>query len=554
MKNRFKKVGSFDWFLAASLLLGMVLIGIAIFRGTLHTFHSDDAVAVLLAKEQLISGQLFPEDWVYAYEYWVLSLNLLVIPFLKLTGQMLLSRELAVLLQFVLLETALYRLLRKLAGRMGALLGCILVMAPLSFLQMEHFYFQATYATSILWSLALLLLTMGFFREVLEEGAEEADQKRLLKRELLFGIPLCVLIVVLGCGGTRMLGTVLLPIAGGLGIIVLTDTGFCIPEILRKRRLLIKAAVFGIAILLGIVAGNRLMALGRTQGTQSMGIGKASDFFANLSAFLTSFLQAYGCFEAEFLMTATGILGVLKLLLALFCGIVVPVSLLKHFKSLSKVQRFFTAYAALAFFVIFYMMVFCGLKNAYYFLPVYANNGILVCLFVYHYRDQVKRLLDLLVAGFLVPVALFSCIVYAKYNYASVDLWAGFDTVDLGLLEFLQDEGLEYGYSDFFHAQCYTVASNGAVEIVSVNEEYRFSEEEGRYMAAVCHPSHARFWLSSKRWYREDYHPGESFILARTEFLGEMSGAFVENAERILTYNEYTILVYNQNLANCVWE
>ncbi len=549
-----KKIDIGWWCLLFCLTLGILLLVAAILRGTLHTFHSDDAIAVLLAKEQIISGQLIPADWAYAYEYWVLSLNLLIIPFLKLTGQMLLSRELAVILQFILVEIVLYRLLRRLAGKKNALLGCILVMAPLSFLQMEHFYFQATYATSIGWSFVLLLLASGFFKEALVDGEAGAGKKQEWKREMFYGVPFCVLIVALGCGGTRILGTVLLPIAGSLGILVWMDADYSLFEIMKKRRLLVKAGMFMAAIILGIMAGNRLLLLGQTQGTQDMAISRASDFFANLSAFFTSFLQAYGCFEADLLMTSTGILGVFKLLLALFCGLVVPTALLRNFKNLSKMQRFFTAYSVLSFFVIFYMMVFCGLKNAYYFLPVYANNGILTCLFVDYYKGRLGRLLNWLVAGFLIPVALLSCIVYAKYNYASVDLWAGFDTVDLGLLQYLENEGLTYGYSDFFNAQCYTVASNGEVEIVSVNEEYRWSEEEERYIAAICHPSHARYWLSSKRWYHEDYHPGESFILTRTEFLGEMSGAFVENAERVLTYNEYTILVYEHNLANCVWE
>jgi len=530
------------YFFLISLALSVVLVIISIFRGTLHTFHSDDAIAVLLAKEQLESGQLIPYEWSYAYEYWVLSLNLLVLPFLKITGRMLLSRQLAVLVQLFCMEAVFYGFLKRLVSRRNAVLGCVLLTAPLSFLQMEHFYFQATYATTTIWGFVVLLLMFRFF------------ESTAVKKSILWGGLLCALIGALGCGGTRTLGAVLLPMAGGLGIVVLQEADYDMLAVLRKKELLLKAAAVGAAMLMGIVAGNRLMALGQTQGVQDMVLCKTSEFFPNLSAFFTSFLQTYGCFEAERLMTASGILGVFKLLLALFCGIVVPAGLLKHFSELTKGQRFFVAYSCFVFLVIFYMMVFCGLKNSYYFLPVYVNNGMLTCVFAEHFRDKLGKILSLAVPGFLVPVALFSCIIYAKYNYASVEQWAGFNTVDLGLMEFLESEGLEYGYSNFFDAQAYTVASNGAVEIVSVNEEYRYSEQEERMVAVVCHPSHARQWLSSKRWYREEYHPGESFVLTRTEFLDELAPVYRENAERILTYHEYTILVYAHNLAYYGWE
>ena len=149
LKNRKRML----WcFFAICLAASFVMILISIFRGTYYTFHSDDATAVLLAREQIETGQLIPETWTYAYEYWVLSLNLLVIPFLLFIENWLLCRELAVIVQTILLIWALYTMLKQLVKKHWALLGCIMVLAPLSRLQMEHFYFQATYATTIAWS------------------------------------------------------------------------------------------------------------------------------------------------------------------------------------------------------------------------------------------------------------------------------------------------------------------------------------------------------------------------------------------------------------------
>lgn len=541
LKQKTKK--DFLWILfALCLAVCTVMVIVSIVRGTLYTLHSDDAIAVLLAREQLESGQLIPSGWAYAYEYWILSLNLLVLPFLKLTGQMLLSRELAVIVQLFCLEAVFYDFMRKIIRDRWAMLGCVLVIAPLSFLQMEHFYFQATYATTIIWSFVVLILTFRFFKS------------RDRKGNALWGVLLCALIVALGCGGTRTLGTVLLPMLGGLTLTALTDVKFSLVDLLKNRVFIVKMLVVCAASAGGYLAGNALLALGQTWGTQEMLICESTNFFDNFSAFITSFFQTYGCFEAKNLLTSSGITGVLKLLMAVICGIIIPVVLMVRFPKLTKGQKVYLVYSELSALVIGYMMVFCGLTNTYYFLPVYVNNVGLTCIFIDHFQDKIYRILMWGIFCLLVPVALMTSLFYAKYNYKSVERWAYFNTVDLGLLEFLESEGMEYGYSDFFDAQAYTVASNGAVEIVSVNEEYMWSEREGRMMAVVCQPSHARAWLSAERWYTEEYHPGECFVLTRTEFVDQLKPQYIERAERILTYNEYTILVYPKSLASYTWE
>lgn len=531
------------WILfAVCLIVCTGLVILSILRGTLYTFHSDDAIAVLLAREQLESGQLIPTGWAYAYEYWILSLNLLVLPFLKVTGQMLLSRELAVIVQFFCLETVFYSFMKKIVRSRWALLGCVLVMAPLSFLQMEHFYFQATYATTIIWSFVVLILTFRFL------------QSRDRKKSVFWGMILCALIVALGCGGTRTLGTVLLPMLGGMVLTALAEAEFSLAALLKNRGFIAKVVIICAAAAGGYLAGNALLTLGQTQGSQQMLICESTDFFDNLGDFITSFFQVYGCFEAENLLTGSGIAGVLKLMVAVICGIIIPVVLIARFPKLTMGQQVYLVYSGLSALVIGYMMVFCGLDNSYYLLPVYANNVGLTCVFIDHFQDRIYRILMWGIWCLLIPVALLSVLYYAGYDYQSVDRWAYFDTVDLGLLTFLQEQGLEYGYSDFFNAQAYTVVSNGSVEIVSVNEEYKWSDIEEKMMAVVCQPSHARAWLSAERWYTEEYHPGECFVLTRTEFFDQLKPQYIQRAERILTYNEYTILVYPRSLASYTWE
>ncbi len=533
------KEAYFRLLLLLCLLICTAMVIIAIFRGTSYTFHSDDATAVLLAREQLETGTLIPAEWYYGSEYWILSLNLLVIPFLKLTGQMLLSRELAVVLQLLLAEGIFYCFIKKVAEGKWAILGTVLMIAPLSSLQMEHFYFQATYMTMIALGVLVLSLTFEFFK------------KGWGKRKIFLGGGMSVLILALGCGGVRTLGTVLLPMCGGIAWAVISDEAFDVKRIVKEKEFLIKIFVLGAACIGSYLACLALNTLGQTQKEQEMLLCDSSKFIENLSLFVTSFFQTYGCFEAKTLMSSSGINSFLKLLVAVFCGIIVPVTLAVRFKRLKDGQRVFLGYSLLSSLVIFYMMVFCDLVNSYYYLPVYANNVVLTCIFIEHFGEKIYR--PLIVSGFMV-VALLSSLFYAKHNYSLTNKWAGFDTVDRGLLNFLREEGLEYGYAEYFNSLSYTILSNGEVEILSVENDITWSEEEQKMMVCLTDPGHVKKWLNSQRWYEEEYHQGESFVLTRTEFIDLLKPEYIERADRVLSYEDWAILVYPYSLSHWSWE
>ena len=531
-----------SYIFAAFLAVCTVLITVAVFRGSLATLHSDTAIAPLLAKEQLITGQLIPSTWYYAYEYWILDINLLILPFLKITNNMMLSKQIAVVLQTILLEAATYGYLKRVTQRKWALLGCILVISPLSFLQMEHFYFQATYATTSLFAFLILLLADLFF------------ENNSLKKEMIWGVLLSALIIALGGGGIRTLGTVVLPLLGGLGLSALIHAKFHPLHLLKDKRTLIKIIVVGAAALGSILFGNALTSLGQTHGTNEMAIITYDQLIDRLHQFVTSFLQVYGCFEGKMLMTPAGVMGLFKLFLALLSGIIVPVVLILRFPKLKKGQQIYLTYSVLSFVVIAYMMIFCNLTNSYYFLPIFVNNMALICIFIDHFQKDILRILLWGVFCVLLPISLYSCRFYAKYPYENIEKWAHFNTVDIGLLEFLQSEGLTFGFSDFFNAQAYTVASNGAVEIVSVEEHHARSEITGTFVSYLRRPHDARKWLSSSRWYQPDYHTGESFILVLTEFLTDIEKQYFDQADRILTYNQYSIVVLPENLMSYPWK
>lgn len=141
-------------------LLALCLAGtcLVIFKGTEQNLHSDTATAVLLAREQLRTGQWFPSSWNYGQDIWVLSLNLLVLPFLAILKDMVLSRQLAVVVQTMIIIVLVYQFVRRIASKEAGLLAAVAAVVPISASVTEYYFYQATYNSQGLEMLVAFLL------------------------------------------------------------------------------------------------------------------------------------------------------------------------------------------------------------------------------------------------------------------------------------------------------------------------------------------------------------------------------------------------------------
>ncbi|WP_166454868.1 hypothetical protein, partial [Duganella aquatilis] len=111
-------------------------------------------------------------------------------------------------------------------------------------------------------------------------------------------------------------------------------------------------------------------------------------------------------------------------------------------------------------------------------------------------------------------------------------------TPDQQLGEFLQQQGLQYGYATFWSAGKITVLSSGAVRIRPV------AVERGLPM-----PTRK---LSSNRWYTPAAWQGPTFLMLRDSELAALNLPLLTGyagAPRRLHYQDATILVYPRNLA-----
>lgn len=75
-----------------------------------YNFETDSAFYVTLAQEQIRTRSLFPDGMYYSTGLFVLTPNLLVIPFLFLTDNLVLARQSAILLLWCFVYFVLYKL------------------------------------------------------------------------------------------------------------------------------------------------------------------------------------------------------------------------------------------------------------------------------------------------------------------------------------------------------------------------------------------------------------------------------------------------------------
>lgn len=106
---------------------------------------------------------------------------------------------------------------------------------------------------------------------------------------------------------------------------------------------------------------------------------------------------------------------------------------------------------------------------------------------------------------------------------------------------FLQEHGLERGYSTFWNASSTTVLSEGRVQIRAINANSGRVEPHN--------------WFSKKTWYQNytDFILLDQTIDERSAITEEIVMSRFGNPDHILEYDRFRILVYNKNISEYLY-
>ena len=499
-----------------------------------YNFEADSAFFVTLAQEQIRTRSLFPEGIYYSTGLFVLTPNLLVIPFLFITENLVLARQLAILLLWVIIYLLLYKLFvtKKEKNKTGFVIASSLfslLYINASVVSM-HFY-QGAYISHLFF---LLLFLVSINKIITEEEYKIKNYLCIIsiyvlanlgeiRNLLIWGIPAFIAYVWYiflkykdGCKSVRIFKN-------------------------EKYFALILFRSIIICFLVSIVLAKQFDTFGTTNRISLL---PAQDFGKSLYAILIGFFNLFGNSYMSSLFSPGGIGRIANFVIAIFVNLIFPFLAAKRYKSFSSESDKFSVLFLMISSTVYLFVVFLtgvSITTDRYLIPVYNNNILLTAVLVSHILQMFPK-----------PRAKVAVSCILVYVFATNFLYLGWQKNSLlthsygyfaegveGVHEFLENHGLEYGYATFENADEYTVLSNNRVRIRSV-----FFMDEKMY---------SYNWLTSKHFYNENYYKGRTFLMVTEKQLKECFPNGLKKLDlgepiTIHKYKQFVIFVYDYNI------
>lgn len=526
----FKKINKCLWI----IILFTVAINIVFLMR--YNFEADSAFYITLAQEQIRTGSLFPEGMFYSTGMFILTPNLLVIPFLFITDNLVLARQLAILLLWMLIYFVLYRVF-VLNGERD-IIGFVLASSLFSIFYVDasvvsmHFY-QGAYVTYIIYQLLFLALMNKMI------VSNKFTNKSFLGILLLY--------CVANLGDIRNLLIWGIPGSVAYVIFISLKNG---QQFVATKKMLCNQKILGIllgGIMLGCIVCLVVTKMFDTGGSMGgMSVLPAKDFGRSLYAIITGLFNLYGNSYEASLFSSEGVMKFINFCFAVFINMFLPLFAIKNLNKLHWESGRFIVIFSLVSTTIYLLVVFftgAAIVEDRYLIPVYNNNILLFATIgSFVLKNHLKKYLS---AGlsFVLLYVFLSNFFYLGCQKASFlyQKFGSFAQGVEGVTTFLESNGLQYGYATFFNAEEYSVLSDNKVRIRGI----LFNENE-------IMPYN---WLTSSRFYKPDYYSGKTFLMisdAQMEYYFPKGISVLNLGEPIdiLKFKKFTIFVYDYNISS----
>lgn len=325
------------------VLFGLAIVSVifalsqVLFVGPYY-FQSDFASTVLLGREQIQSGGLFPSDWWYPQEVQVISYNLFIIPFQMLLSDAMLARQAGVAFICVLLALVLYLFARKVfSSKIAFLLGVILLFQMWSSTWADMLFYEGSYLLTILFT----LLTPLLFLSAYKDGMVLKNKKWL--------VVFILFITLMAFSGIRLLESTGVSVLFAIVFIFfmeyqppfLESKKSFVRHVLASIALIVAACVVGYVGYLLFTRGGLIQFIPGVTATQ---YGTLQDLASN--AFHIPLLVAFlfdlvGYVPSVSFFSLSGIVNLFKLAFMVGLVFVIPVQVAREYYTLTFKDRFF---------------------------------------------------------------------------------------------------------------------------------------------------------------------------------------------------------------------
>lgn len=494
-------------------------------------FDSDVATANLLAEAMVREGTLFPEGWTYGQDIWTFFLHLPIALFTLVSDDGVAMRSWAAVLFLLMAALSAVYFSRKTLKNHAWLVAIPLLFCGISYEYSYMVFGQCAYLPQIIF----MFLTLGLF-------SESFDEEYRIKSKIKLAL-LALLLAFMCTSGVRNVQSVAVPLLGAMVLVYFIDHH---NEGLKEQRATIlrligRCFILGIAVCVGIGVFAAL-ALKTNYSAGVIGGLHLTDVklvAQKLSELLSYFLNVFNVISGAELFSVNGILGLIGIVCFIFIGIVFPVLQFRKYKEESFGVRIFLTFSAVHIAEIFVLAVFTTL----YTVPRYVLSAqmllfVISAHYIYKYvLPHIKPIRTLAVAlmviAFTFPQSAIH-LINAKDHREMMDK-------QTEICDFLEENGLTYGFATYWHAGRYTVLSDGDVEINGI-----ILGGDGSMVDY--------FWLNDMERYTEEAHSGESFLMLTREengtFYGSPTHAALGEPVRVLEHGDYIIYVYGYNLSS----
>lgn len=537
IKQWMKSLTVTEYLLIVMFLIGIVLTTNFIFVGSYAYFNSDTAIANLLAREQIFTGQFFPSEWVYSQDIWTFFINIPMVFLSIFIKDQFLLRTTAVFFQSIMFTGVLWAYSKYIFKNNSLLVFGAIIFSVLSENYMENMFGQAAYGYMSLFTLITFLFLCFSINEIFE----------IRYRQMIIA---CLLVGVFCAGGMRSLGTTIIPAISSFVLVYIIDHyNEPYKKVLTHLKGFLKwffficIAVFAGFLVFRWVSTTRGFIAGVTNPT----LRSAYDIDSIVETFKSVIGGLWCLFGVENkvrLFSVAGITNCIKYVAAIAFMFFFPFQLTKKYKSedlaIKRLSVF--SWSALTITAITYIYtddIALGFATIRYFQVPMVLQIILSGYYLYKYwikRNFLIGTISTLVLLLFITTSLYTG-TSISFNSQSSAMRHANDELQLSLRE----RNLKLGYASYWNAYNRSALFNFDPEIIAIH-------------AGTLIPF---YHLTSKRYYEPDYYEGRTFLLmTQSEYEayestnGEGSiQAILGTPEEIYENNGMFVIVYSYNIA-----
>ena len=519
MNKKFKLDGDF----LCNLIIIILLIHTFIYIFKLsNIFMTGDSAFILdYSLEQIRTKSIFPVNWVNTHDIWIYSLIPMVTLFLRVGFNLLISRQLAVLIQTIIFLILLKDLFKNVLGyKKEYKLFIIMILSGISGQLMFELFGDATYTTIIMYMVLGLYLYLKYI-------------KTNNKKYMIF---LNILLLVLCSLSMRFPIYITAPLVICM-IYKIYEKGFNKKEVIPLISILL-SSLLGLIIFKLLSTKLIISTLNTDNGLItipndiSLAIHQLVYYWfelfgsTNVSLYGVSYTYTY-----DFLSSSSPFIVFTFLrFIAAVLTLIIPFVLIKKFNKMNEEDKILFLYSiSFTILTLFFMLIARMYVWYRYAFPVIFFLLMLYMPFYRYVFTNKKTIKNITLFSFIIALFSVSSLFMVYNSYFDITHKSFRENYYQGVTNYLVKNNLEFGYV------VGTIEPN-AIRYLSDNKiiltkiDFKYNEYD---------------WLVSKDWYKTDFYNGKTFFLKYHK--DDIDDYVKEKADETLHYGEYDIFIYESH-------